>query len=65
MTKLNDIEVEVDKIRDKIYETTQKMSAQERVNYINSRAHEILKSQQRLNRDTVGMAQCEPINNFV
>ena len=52
MTKFNDIEIEVDKIRDKIYKATQKMSVQEKVKYINSRAHEVLKSQQRLNRDT-------------
>jgi len=46
MTKTNDIEIEVDEIRDKIYKTTQKMSVQERVEYINSHAREILKQQQ-------------------
>jgi Holliday junction resolvasome RuvABC endonuclease subunit len=49
MTKSNDIENELDAIRDKIYETTQKMSVQEKIEYINSHAHEILK-QQQLNR---------------
>jgi hypothetical protein len=47
MTKTNDIEVEVDLIRDKIYKITQKMSAQKRVEYINSRAHKILAKQQK------------------
>jgi len=37
MTEPNDIEIEVDEIRDRIYKTTQKMSVQERVEYINSR----------------------------
>ena len=50
MTKLNDIETEIDEIRDKICKATQKMSVQERVEYINSRAHEILKKQQKSNR---------------
>ena len=49
MTKTNDIEIEVDEIRDKIYKTTQKMSVQERVEYINSHAREILKKQQQIN----------------
>jgi hypothetical protein len=57
MTKLNDIEIEVDAIRDKIYETVQKMSVQERVEYINSRAHKILKKQRQLNFDKVKVAQ--------
>jgi len=46
----NDIENEIDAIRDKIYLTTKKMSVQERVEYINSRAREILKEQQKSNR---------------
>jgi hypothetical protein len=50
MIKSNDIEFEIDEIRDKIYETTQKMSVRERVEYINSHAHEILKKQQHANR---------------
>ena len=53
MTKTNDIEIEIDEIRDKIYKITQKMSAQKRVKYINSHAHEILKNQQRVNYDVV------------
>jgi len=57
MTKPNDIETEIDEIRDKISKTTQKMSVQERVEYINSRAHEILRKQQNSNRDVVRMAQ--------
>ena len=57
MTKTNDIETEIDKIRDKICKTTQKMSVQERVEYINSRAHEILRKQQKSNRDVVRTAQ--------
>ena len=57
MTKPNDIEIEVDEIRDKIYKTTQKMSVQERVEHINFRAHEVLKKQQKSNRDVVRMAQ--------
>jgi len=56
MTKPNDIEIEIDKIRDKICKTTKKMSVQERIEYINSHAHEILE-QQQLNHDTVRMAQ--------
>jgi len=57
MTKPNDIETEVDKIRDKIYKTTQKMSVQERVKYINSHAHEVLRSQQRLSHNAVRINQ--------
>jgi hypothetical protein len=53
MTKPNDIEVEIDAIRDRIYKTTQKMSAQERVKYINSHACEILKKQQQVKRVAV------------
>jgi len=53
MTKPNDIEIEIDEIRDKICKATQKMSVQERVEYINSRAHEILKKQQKAHRDPV------------
>jgi hypothetical protein len=48
MTQPNDIEI--DEIRDKIYKTTQKMSVQERIGYINSRAREILKKQRKSNR---------------
>jgi len=51
MEKYNDVERELDEIRDKIYKTTQKMSVQDRVKYINSRARETLKNQQRLNCD--------------
>jgi hypothetical protein len=57
MIKPNDIEIEVDEIRDKIYKTTQKMSVQERVEYINSHAHEVLKNQQRLDCNAVRLAQ--------
>jgi FtsZ-binding cell division protein ZapB len=57
MTKPNDIEIEIDEIRDKICKITQKMSAQERVDYINSHAHEILRKQQKSHRDPVRMAQ--------
>jgi len=57
MTKTNDIEIEVDEIRDKIYKTTQKMSVQEKINYINSHAHEILKKQQQINHEKVIMAR--------
>ena len=53
MIKPNDIEIEIDAIRDKIYKITQKMSDKERVEYINSHAHEILKKQQQLNRVAV------------
>jgi acyl-CoA reductase-like NAD-dependent aldehyde dehydrogenase len=53
MPKPYDIEVEIDAIRDKIYKTTQKMSVRERVEYINTHAHEILKRQQELNRVAV------------
>jgi len=56
MTKTNDIETEIDEIRDKICKTTQKMSVQEKVEYINSRAHEILRNQQKSNRDAVSIA---------
>jgi len=49
MTKSIDIETEIDEIRDKICRATQKMSVQERVEYINSRAHEILRKQQKSN----------------
>jgi hypothetical protein len=49
MKKTNDIENELDVIRDKIYETTQKMSIREKVGYINSHAHEILKKHQQSN----------------
>jgi len=59
MTKPNDIENEIDEIRDKIYKTTQKMSDQKRVEYINSHAREILKNQQKLNRDTIRMAKSD------
>jgi hypothetical protein len=45
MKNENDIEIEIDEIRDKIYKTTQKMSVKERLEYINSHAHEILKNQ--------------------
>jgi hypothetical protein len=57
MTKNNDIENELDAIRDKIYQTTQKMSAQEKIEYINSHAHEILKEQQlkAFHRQTYGV----------
>ena len=57
MTKPNDIETEIDEIRDKICEATQKMSVQEKVEYINSHAHEILRKQQKSNRDVDRMAQ--------
>ena len=57
MTKLNDIEIEIDEIRDKISKATQKMSVQEKVEYINSRAREILKKQQRLNHNEFRTAQ--------
>jgi len=57
MKKSIDIETEIDEIRDKISKTTQKMSVQERVEYINSRAHEILRKQQKTNRDVVSIAQ--------
>jgi hypothetical protein len=57
VTKPNDIEIEVDEIRDKIYKITQKMSVQERVEYINSHAHEVLKEQKQLNRDAVRLTQ--------
>jgi len=60
-TKDIDIEIEVDAIRDKIYKTTQKMSVQEKINYINSHAHEVLKNQQRLNHDTIIMSQPSPL----
>jgi hypothetical protein len=50
MTESNDIENEIDAIRDKIYITTQKMSVQEKVEYINSHAHEVLKERQKSNR---------------
>jgi predicted nucleotidyltransferase len=43
MTKHDEIENEVDMIRDKIYLTTKEMTPQERVAYINSRAQEVLK----------------------
>jgi len=55
MAKPNDIEIEIDEIKDNICKTTQKMSVQERVEYINSRAHEILRKQQKSNRDVSGM----------
>ena len=42
MIMYNDIEAEVDAIRDKIYITTKKMTSQERVEYINSRARTIM-----------------------
>jgi hypothetical protein len=51
MAKSNDIEIEIDAIRDKIYETIHKMSIQERVEYINSRAREALREQRQKNRD--------------
>ena len=57
MIKSIEIETEIDEIRDKICKTTQKMSVQERVEYINSHAHEILKKQQKTNRDVVITAQ--------
>jgi Mg2+ and Co2+ transporter CorA len=57
MTKTNDIETEIDEIRDEICKTTQKMSVQERVEYINSRAHETLRKQQKSNHDVVRIAQ--------
>jgi len=57
MIKPNDIETEIDEIRDKICEATQKMSVQEKVEYINSHAHEILRKQQKSNRDVDRMAQ--------
>jgi hypothetical protein len=57
MKNPNDIEIEIDEIRDKIYKTTQKMSSQERVEYINSHAHEVLKNQQQLNCDAVRLNQ--------
>jgi len=56
MIKTKDIELEVDEIRDKIYKTTQKMSVQEKINYINSHAHEILRKQQQINNGEVIMA---------
>jgi hypothetical protein len=51
MAKPNDIEIEIDAIRDKIYETIHKMSIQERVEYINSRAREALREHRQKNRD--------------
>jgi len=51
MTKTKDIEIEVDEIRDKIYMNTQKMSVQEKIEYINSHAREILKNQQQINHN--------------
>jgi hypothetical protein len=53
MAKSDDIENEIDAIRDKIYETINKMSIQERVEYINSRAHEVLKEHHQINRDKI------------
>ena len=41
----NDIEEEIDEIRDKLYITLNGMSTDERVEYINSRAQEIMKKQ--------------------
>ncbi|MCL2318885.1 MAG: hypothetical protein FWC45_02280 [Treponema sp.] len=43
MTKSVDIEDEIDAIRDRIYKTTEKMTPQERAEYINSRAKKTLK----------------------
>jgi len=43
MIKTVDIEDEIDAIRDKIYEATERMTPQERVEYINTRAKETLK----------------------
>ena len=40
----NDIEEEVDAIRNKIYATIKKMTSSERVEYINSRARVIMKN---------------------
>jgi len=45
MAKSNDIESEIDEIRDEIYKIIQKMTVQERIGYINSHAHEILRKQ--------------------
>jgi len=59
MIKHNDVESEIDEIRDKIYKTIQKMTVQERTEYIYSHAHEILKNGQQLNCDTVKMAQSD------
>ena len=59
MTKPNNIETEIDEIRDKICKATQKMSVQEKVEYINSHAHEILKKQRKPNRDVDRMTQSE------
>ena len=59
MTKPNDSETEIDEIRDKICKATQKMSIQERVEYINSHAREVLRKQQKSNRDVDRMAQSE------
>jgi ABC-type hemin transport system substrate-binding protein len=47
MTNPNEIENEIDAIRDKIYTITQKMSPRERVEYINSRARKTLQKQQK------------------
>jgi hypothetical protein len=57
MKNPNDIEIEIDEIRDKIYKTTQKMSSQERVEYINSHAREILKKKQQLDCDASRLTQ--------
>jgi len=45
MAKSNDIESEIDEIRDKIYKAIRKITVQERIKYINSHAHEILRKQ--------------------
>jgi hypothetical protein len=39
----NDIEAEVDSIRDKIYEKTKELTPSERTDFINSRAEEVMK----------------------
>ena len=42
MIRHNDIEEEIDAIRDSIYSTIKEMTSQERVEYINSRARAIM-----------------------
>jgi hypothetical protein len=57
MTNSNEIENEIDAIRDTICLTTKEKTAQERLQYINSRAHEILKKQQRSKYTAVHLQQ--------
>ena len=57
MKRFNDIEEEVDAIRDKLYGTIKNMTTDERVKYINIQAQEVIKKQGIV----VNSSQAKPI----